>query len=300
MRHLVLGASGLVGGALHRQLHRSGETAAGTYFTFPVKGLVRFDLRQTQGLAKLFDEHRPDIVYLASAMGHADKCQDEPELCRSVNVDATAAVARICQERGARLVFFSSDYIFDGQKGPYQENDAVHPLSVYGQSKAEAEARIKKELTDHLIIRTTVIYGWEAQGKNFIMNLVRTLGAGGPMRVADDQVGTPTYVEDLAAAVIDLAKKGCDGIYNVAGRDRLDRYRFALMAASIFNLDASKITPASTEKLKQRAPRPLDAGLDCAKTERELGRKLLGSREGLESMKKTPNPYALESQVQRS
>lgn len=282
--HLVIGASGQVGGHLLAALRASGQAAAGTYSQHPVPGLVQLDVLQPEQIAAVLQTWAPRSIYIPAALTNVDYCETHPAESYAVNVTGLENVARAASRIGARVVYFSSDYVFDGQAGPYDENQAPTPICVYGRHKQAAEDFLTANVPQALIVRTTWVFGWEAQCKNFVCRLLRTLRAGQTQRLPADQLGNPTYAPDLAEAVIQLTAQGAQGIYNVVGRDRLSRYDFARAVARCFGLDENQLIPVSTAQLGQTAPRPLNAGLTVAKVETMLGRPMRGHLAGLQAM----------------
>jgi dTDP-4-dehydrorhamnose reductase len=222
------------------------------------------------------------VVFLAAADANVDRCEREPQITARVNVDAPGTVAKICGELGAVLVYYSTDYIFDGAAGPYGEEDRPNPICVYGAQKAGAEEEIRGLLpTSHLILRTTVVYGSEPAGKNFLIRLLQNLRNQTAIRVPTDQIGSPTFVNDLAEASWELVDADARGTFNVAGSERMDRHAFALLAARTFQLDPAPISGVVTSELNQVAARPLNAGLRVGKVEGSLQRPMVGASEGL-------------------
>ncbi len=277
MKALIIGSSGQIGGVLtgqcaSRNIAVSGAGVGGEE--------LRLDLAQPAAVKEVFAQARPDIVFLCSAMTYVDGCERDPELARRVNALGPAAVAAHCRARGARLVYLSTEYVFDGQAGPYGEDDPVNPVSVYGRTKLEGE-RAALSLAAALVIRTTVVYSYAPAAKNFIMQLIANHRSGTAMRVPKDQLSNPTYAPALAAAMLDLALKGAGGVYNVVGPEVMDRYAFALKACSVFGFDPSFLEPRLTAELGQPAARPLRAGLKTEKLVRELGRGLPPVEESL-------------------
>lgn len=271
MRALIIGASGQVGGALsslcvRRRIEVYGTSRRG-------QGFLYLDLAAPETIAPVFEKARPDLVLLCGAMTAVDECERHPDRAALVNAAGTAAVAQACGRAGAKLVYFSTEYVFDGKGGPYGEEDAVNPLSAYGRTKLEGE-RACLALPGALAVRTTVVYSHDQDSQNFIMQLISNHKAGAKMRVPSDQVSTPTYAPELAAAVLDLAAKGESGIYNVAGPDCLSRAEFALKACGAFGFDPAFVEPRPTAELGQAAPRPLLAGLRTDKLAAALGRRL--------------------------
>jgi dTDP-4-dehydrorhamnose reductase len=223
-------------------------------------------------------------VYLPAAQGSADHCEQHPEKAYMTNVIGVCNIAQAVNDIGAKLVYFSSDYIFDGKAGPYHEDYPANPICEYGRQKLIAEHYLALHARDYLIVRTTVVYGWERQRKNFVCRLLSTLEAGNILRVPVDQVGNPTYAPNLAQAVIELACSGAKGVYHIVGPERANRYEFACEAARVFGLDASLIKGVPTCELGQVAPRPLNAGMVAKKAADELKVSLVGYKEGLRMM----------------
>ena len=270
MKALVIGSSGQIGGVLAAHCAARNIEALGAG-----SGTEEFhlDLREPASIKGVFAGTRPGLVLLCSAMTHVDGCERDPELARRVNALGPAFVAEECRAAGARLVYLSTEYVFDGKAGPYGEDDAVNPLSVYGRTKLEGELAVLAA-ADALVIRTTVVYSYSAASKNFIMQLIENGRSGKAMRVAKDQFSNPTYAPELAAAILDLALKGAGGVYNVVGPELMDRYAFALKACAAFGFDPSFLEPRLTSELGQPAARPLRAGLRTEKLVKALGRGL--------------------------
>ncbi len=274
MKALVIGATGLVGGQLLRALAASRQEAVGTYHAHRGPNLLQLDVRDARAVRECVARTGADVVYLPASLTNVDYCETHPDESFALNV----AGVRNVEETGARVVYFSSDYVFAGDEGPYRESDPMRPLSVYGQHKALAEQLLSP---DALIIRTTVVYGWEVLGKNFVYRLWHTLRDGNELRVPADQIGSPTYAPNLARAAVALEQKGARGVYHVVGPRRASRYEFALEAARAFELNGGLIRPVSTAELGQPAPRPLNGGMICDKALAELAFPLIDYRAGL-------------------
>jgi dTDP-4-dehydrorhamnose reductase len=278
MTALVIGASGLVGSHLVEALRGDGEEVVGTSLEHPSAGSVALDVRDGAAVRRCVEACRPDIIYLPASLTHVDYCETHTEESFATNVDGVRHVAAAAGSLRARIVYFSSDYVFAGNAGPYSEADPVGPLSVYGKHKVLAERALPE---DSLVVRTTVVYGRERQGKNFVCRLRELLAAGQEVRVPEDQMGNPTYAPNLARAAAALARAGARGIYHVAGPDRASRYQFALEVARAFALKSEYLRPVTSSELRQPAPRPLSAGMKVTKAQAELSFPLLGIREGL-------------------
>lgn len=284
MRAVVIGASGQVGEHLFSALEASGYQIWGTYYLHPFDELVKLNIEDRSRTMRLICDFNPTVIFLPASLTNVDYCEHNPEEGYKTNVVGTKNVVAAANQVGAKLVFFSTDYIFDGRNGPYRESDPANPICEYGRQKLIAEHFISLCAQNFVIVRTTVVYGWERQGKNFVSRLIRSLQAEQVVRVPDDQIGSPTYAPDLARACVELVERDARGVFNVAGRDRTSRYQFALEVARIFNLDADLVQPVATSKLGQGASRPLNAGFVVEKAEQALGRELLGYRKGLQRM----------------
>jgi dTDP-4-dehydrorhamnose reductase len=275
---LVIGASGLVGS---RILARFGEGARGTYCSHARPGLRLVDITDADTVNMEIETLRPAVIVLAAAYTHVDGCEQNPARSYDVNVAGTRNVARAAARRGARLIFLSSDYVFDGAHGPYALDEIPAPINVYGHHKLEAERIVESELESYAIIRSCNIYGFDADGKNFVMAVYRNGVSGTPMRVPVDQWGNPTYADDLVEAVARAGTLRTSGIFHVAGPDYVDRLSWARRAAAAFGLDASYIEGVPTSELGQPARRPLRAGLDSRASTSMLGIATRGLESGL-------------------
>lgn len=286
-RVLLLTAASLVGDYLQKVFADAGYvvTACRQRQQSDERDPLAVDLTDAASLRRVFEHTRPEIVLLCAALTNVDLCEQQPELAYAVNTAGPADVARLCAAAAAQLVFFSSDYVFDGQHGPYSEEDKPSPIDYYGRTKLEAEQAIKVLCADHLIVRTTVVYGREQAGKNFAVSLISTLSQGKQRNVPQDQYGNPTHALNLCRIVQELVSADCRGIYHVVGPDLINRYDFALEICREFGLDKGLLIPVTTAELKQPAPRPLKAGLRIDKVTGRVSTRPLGVREGLKLLK---------------
>lgn len=266
MKLLVTGATGQVGSTLLRLAEGHSVT-----------GLQRpeVDLRDAAAVRRAVESFRPDAILHTAALTHVDYCEDHPDEAHAVNAVGTESVVRAAG--GARIVYLSTEYVFDGQDGPYTEEDPPNPLSVYGRSKLDGETatRTAERWT---IVRTTGVYTYLPGSKNFLMQVLE----GKPMRGLTDQFYTPTLAECLAQAVLEVAERGLGGIYNIVGADRVNRLDFIRRIYRRFGMNEGLVAPATTAELRQRAPRPLNAGLRIDKAVRDLRTRLLGIDESLD------------------
>jgi dTDP-4-dehydrorhamnose reductase len=285
MRALVIGASGQVGAALLRVLRARGHEAVGTWAHHAFPGLVPLDFADAAAVERLIGETRPDWVLCPAALSHVDYCEEHPEEAFAANLHAPLAAAKTAGRAGAGFVYYSSDYVFDGVGGPYDEAAVPRPLGVYGRSKWEGEQAVLGALERALVVRTSVVYGPERQEKNFVYQLIRACRGGQGFRPAVDQRASPSYNEDVAAATVECCEREERGTWHLAGADTLDRMAFARLVCRVFELDGSRLTPATTAELKQKAARPLDGGLRIDKARARLATRLRGVEAGLAAMR---------------
>jgi dTDP-4-dehydrorhamnose reductase len=276
---LVIGASGQVGHHLVRTIERRGREVVGT-------GRRDLDIRDREAVSRVVDRIAPNVVYLAAYSANVDACELDPASTYETNVVGVANVVEAATRAGAKLVFFSSDYVFDGDAGPYREDDLPNPLSAYGRQKLIGEHVVATRAADWLVVRTTGVYGWEPQRKNFVCGILAAFGRGETVRVPFDQIGTPTYAPSLAHATFELATRGASGVYNIAGSGLVARDAFARAAAEAFGYDTGLVESITTAEQTRPAPRPLRGGLVVDKAVAEVGAQLFPDyRAGLERMR---------------
>jgi dTDP-4-dehydrorhamnose reductase len=262
LRAVVIGGSGQIGGWLLRVLKERGHRAVGTYATVPFPELTRVDAACRDAAAEWLKEQAPDVVFYPAGFTWVDGCERDPARAYAANLEEPMNLARAAAGSGARFVYFSTDYVFDGTGGPYSEESLTNPLSVYGRAKLDAERALASELgAGQLTIRTSWVYGPERQGKNFAYQLVRTLRAGQPLVCPSDQISSPSYGPDVARAAVSLAEERQSGLIHVVGPEVIDRVRFAQQIAGGLGLDPTRIEGRPTAALGQGAPRPLRGGL---------------------------------------
>lgn len=282
---LIIGGSGQVGWQLANILKAHGYKFTATRHEAPISNqLEALDIRSQIDVFRFIETLSPNVIYLPAAISNVDYCEQHPHESYKVNVIGANNVIEAAMRCGAKLVFYSTDYIFNGNDGPYLENDLPNPICEYGKQKLITEHAIATKLSNYIIIRTTVVYGQESQEKNFIARLIKTLKNNQGINVPIDQIGTPTYAPYLAKTTIKLVESESRGIYNVAGMDLISRYEFACEAAKAFNLNTKLIRAVKTSELHQRAIRPLNAGLRIDKITQMLNTKPWSCSKSLKAM----------------
>ncbi len=265
MRVLVTGASGQFGQQFMTIARGHEVTAA--YHVAPPEGWkgasVSMDLTSDASFAQIVADARPDWVVHAAAMTNVDACEKEPALAAQINGSATGALARAATQAGARFLYISTDYVFDGTSGPYNEADATGPVQEYGRSKLEGERQALAADADAVVARTAIVYG--PHKKNFVTWLVAELDAGRPVRIVDDQWVTPTHTRDLVEQVLALIDADARGVFHTAGAEGCSRLEMAQQVAATFRLPASLIAPIKSSALQWTARRPMDSRLATAK-----------------------------------
>lgn len=225
---------------------------------------------------------RPEYIINTAAMTNVDACEDNKQEAWNANAIFVEQLSRIALIIEAHLIHFSTDYVFDGSKGPYSESDQPKPISYYGKSKLAGENAVLKSHAKNTVIRTNVVYGLSSDNQqDFVKWILKNADASKEMNIVDDQCSNPTLTDDLALAVKRIIEKQRCGIYHIGGNTFCNRYEFALEIAKIFHLDESLFKPIKTKDLQQPAPRPLFGGLINLKAHTDLGISFSSITEGL-------------------
>ena len=288
MRVLIIGASGFIGRYLSRRLAASGHSVASAFDSRPPANdgasWHRVEITDNAQLDALFALVQPDAVIHLAAMADVGTAERNPDVARSVNATATAAIARLSERHSARLLFVSTEYVFDGQHGPYLETAAPSPTTQYGRTKFEAEQAVGSLAPNWSVLRTSIVYGWPAPGRrNFVPMLVDRLRNGEPYQAPTNVYRSPVYVKHLVDGIAQLVEAEDTGVHHVAGSDWVTMYDFAVAVAERFGLDSNLLIPAS-------APTDDRLGLDCARTMSALGLPHPGLAEGLAAMRAAAPP----------
>jgi len=264
MKIFISGASGLVGSNCLKHFTKQGENAIGSYFSYPTKNTVFFDTLNQKNPDN-FDvkTFSPDVIVHCGALTHVDYCEEHVEESYQKTVLSTQNLLTIANEINAKVVFISTDYVFDGTHGPYRENDAVNPLGIYAKHKLESEQMVLKNSPNHLVLRVTNVYGHEERNKNFVSRIVEQCKKGEKLtlKLPSDQYATPVNAWDVSRAMHLLLNDNHSGVYHMASTDFLNRVELALTVLKYFPNAAYELISITTEEMKQPAKRPLMGGL---------------------------------------
>ncbi len=284
MRVLIIGASGFIGRYVsHRLVNAAGHTVFSSCNSRPPvddgASWHPLEITDAAALDALFTVARPDAVVHLAAMADVGTAERNPETAAAVNATATEAIASLCERDGSRLVFMSTEYVFDGQNGPYRENDPPAPTTQYGRTKFDAEQAVASLASNWSILRTSIVYGWPAPARrNFVPMLVERLREGEPHHAPTNVYRSPVYVAHLVDGIVRLVEADDIGIHHVAGSDWVTMYEFAVKVAQKFGLDPDLVIPL-TDPTDDRL------GLDCTRTMADLGLPHPGLDDGLAAMR---------------
>jgi len=262
---LIIGA-GLLGSSLAHIAREDMQTSF-TYNFHPaeIEGCrsYRCDIF---GCLELILSLRPDYVVLTAALTDVDQCESDRKAAWQVNAVGPKSVASACHQASSKLIYVSTDYVFDGKKGNYSESDATSPVNYYAESKLAGEHYVQEACPDSLILRPSVLYGWNPTRLNFATWIISELSQGRMINVLTDQYNSPTYASDLAGIILRL--KDETGLFHASGRERINRYSFALKIAETFDQDSSLIRSVTSDALSWKARRPQDSSLNVYKLSR--------------------------------
>lgn len=244
---------------------------------------VQLDVTNEKEVQAILAKYKPDAVIHTAAMTNVDQCEIEKEGCDLLNVKAVQYLANACDANNIHLVHLSTDFIFNGTKGPLTEEEQPDPISYYGESKLKAEEIVKNMKANWAILRTVLVFGIVADmsRSNIVLWVKNNLEQKKTIKVVNDQWRTPTLAEDLAMGCLLAVEKNAHGIYNISGSDFLSPYDIAQKTAAFFNLDASLIEKADSSTFTQTAKRPPKTGFIIDKANRDLGYKPHTFDEGL-------------------
>lgn len=248
MRVLVTGAKGQLGTDLMNELKRQGLEGIGV-------DVEEMDITDSQACHRVISQADVDAVIHCAAYTAVDAAEDQVELCRKINAEGTRNVAEACREAGIKLMYISTDYVFNGEgTRPWEPDDERAPLNVYGQTKYEGELAIEELLEEYFIVRIAWVFG--VAGKNFIKTMLRLGKEKGAVSVVNDQVGSPTYTYDLARLLTDMIQTDHYGCYHATNEGECSWYEFACEIFRQAGMTDVKVTPVTSEMFAAKAKRP--------------------------------------------
>lgn len=260
MKLLVFGGSGFVGRYILKELGGIGTSSSG------IEGFTKLDISDRLETINLVKEIKPEVVVNCSAIADVDACERDKETAMKINGYSVANVVEAAKSTGSLLVHISTDYVFDGEKGDYSEEDPTNPINAYGLSKLKGEEEaLKYGKTAVIRISTPFGINYGAKKKSFAEFIINNLKEGKEINVVTDQYTTSTYLGDLVKAIKELYNKKESGIFHLGIRERLSRYDFALEIADSLNRDKSLIKPSKLDDFKRIAKRPKDTSLNSGK-----------------------------------
>jgi dTDP-4-dehydrorhamnose reductase len=287
---LITGSNGLLGQKLVKLLVK--QPAVAVIATAIGKNRLSFsegyqylemDITKPNNIAEVVEAVMPDVIIHTAAMTNVDQCEDEKAGCWTLNVEAVATLIDVCERHQIFLCHLSTDFIFDGEHGPYQETDLPNPISYYGQSKWKAEQLVQQAQTPWAIVRTVLVYGIadDMSRSNIILWVKNSLEANKAIKVVTDQLRTPTLAEDLAIGCWLVVEKEATGIFHISGKDFLSPYEMAIKTADYFKLDKTLISEANASNFTQAAKRPPRTGFILAKARTILNYNPVSFEEGI-------------------
>ena len=230
--------------------------------------------------------HNPDVIINAAALTNVDQCETDKGLAHMFNVNLVEHVVRVARSTDAYVIHLSTDFVFNGEDGPYDEDAVPDPINYYGRTKLAGENVVVSSGVDATILRTNVVYGPPPARMDFVRWIIRAMDTDTDINVVTDQYCNPTYVDDLALAILRCIERRATGLYHIGGADYLSRYQIAERVVAFFKGRPSLVAPTTSDLLDQAARRPLRGGLVPLKAEAKLGIRFRGLESGLVSLRR--------------
>ena len=306
----ITGISGLLGLNLALQL-RERYQVSGCYYAHPIaldgiramrSDLTSFETVNGEMVNGVMRQIQPDVVIHTVGLTSVEGCEADPDLAHRLNVESAHYVAKVANTLGARLVHISTDHLYDGASPWQREEDTPCPLNTYARTKLQAEEAVLQACPDALVLRTN-FYGWGTSVRTSFSDwILKSLEQGRELTMFSDVFFTPILINDLAHLILQLVDRDATGIFNVAGRERLSKYDFALKLAEVFNRPQNKICATTVKEFPFKARRPEDMSLSSKKAEDYLGAGMPATGDGLKRLKDLElvgHRSALEGAVQK-
>lgn len=286
---LITGAGGFVGKHLVDAIASSGQLTRLVATARKPAGATEsdvvyheMDITSLAHVERLFDLEKPSVIVHAAALSKPDECELNKEKAFLVNTVSVKHLLQAAAKTKSHFIFLSTDFVFDGAKGMYAEEDVPSPVNYYGETKLQAEELVKQYPYGWCILRAVLVYGpSEGTRENILTSSAKTLLRGEGLRIVNDQVRTPTYVGDLCKAITAVIRKKANGIFHISGKDVMTPFEMVTATANYLGLDENLVTPVTQDNFNQPAKRPLKTGFDISKARKELDYEPLSFREGL-------------------
>ncbi|MGC8581843.1 MAG: dTDP-4-dehydrorhamnose reductase [Thermoplasmata archaeon] len=283
MKIAVVGGNGFLGKKIISVLSENGHDCR----SFSKGSDNILDITSYDSVEKALNDYKPDLVVNSAALTNVDYCELHPDEAQSVNYIGAKNLGEYCRKNSLPFVQISTDYVFNGIKGNYSEEDECSPVNVYGNTKLMAEKYITENLENYIILRVAILYGYNDDNdkETFVNRIINKISKKELIDVYFDQYGTPTFIDDVPAAIEFLLKNNQHGIFHLVDPQKSDRYSFGLYICNVFSLDKKFLNPISIEEFETPAKRPRDSSLSTKKIE-SLGFMPTRIEDGLEKMKK--------------
>ena len=274
LKFLVTGSAGLIGRQVVKDLSESHEVFSCYDKSKPEHGnIIKMDLLNHEMISNVMSENKPDVVIHLGAMTAVDLCDTQQDNALKINSQATEILAKECSKINSFMVYVSTDYVFDGNTGMYEENDTTNPLGFYGKSKLLGEKSIQNFSSNWCIARTSTPFGLHPTKKSFPIWVIENLQKQKQIDVLTDQFTSPTYVPSLSRMLIEISERHLTGIIHVAGASKISRYEMASLVSDKLGLDGKLLREISINDIKWEAQRPKDSSLNVSKAISTLNQK---------------------------
>ncbi len=285
---LITGGSGLVGSTIAVMAAADFDVWA-TFNSQPseIPGctFIQLDVRDEQRVNSVLGDVQPNLVIHAAALCSPDYCEDHAEEAWATNADGTKNVAAASKKIAAKLIYVSTDSVFDGNSGMYSEDDTPHPPNTYSRTKLEGERCTRSAIPDSIIVRTSGVYGRSLSGRRSLSEWIAAdLKEGKTLEMTDDAFFSATLVTNLARVLLEMHGRNLGGTYHVAGSERCSKYTFAKELTAILGFDTERVRPTTLDQISLKAARPRDSSLAVGKVSNCVDTRLLGVRQGILTM----------------
>ncbi len=295
-RILLTGSTGLLGLSFIRHKATGFDIYAG-YYNFPkealpkleVKKYLLFNIRTKKEVFDIFNDIKPDIVIHAASIGNVDYCEKNKEEARGVNVEGSRNVIEACRQHNSKIIFTSSNAVFDGSNPPYSEEAKPNPVDYYGQTKLQTESDIRASGLKYAIARLMTMYGWNhpLERQNPVTWVLEKFNKGQKINIVDDIYNNHLFADNANEAIWAIISGNKEGIYHIAGSEVISRYELVCKVADVFGFDKNLVIPVNSSFFPSIAPRPKNTSYNITRMEKGLGVKGIGIWDGLELMKKS-------------